>query len=41
MKKLGSSLYNMVAIAFGVAVVLLIAAVKRIEENHDDTYFWE
>lgn len=41
MKKIFDHAFNGVAITIGVAFVLLIAAVKIIEENHDDSYFWE
>lgn len=41
MKKLISNVYNAVAITVGLGIVFLIASVKRIEEKHDDSYFWE
>ena len=41
MKKIGNNMFNVITITFGLAIVLFISAIKRIEERYDDTYFWE
>lgn len=41
MKKIFNHTFNGVAITVGLAFVFFLAAVKRIEEKHDNDYFWE
>lgn len=41
MNNLKNRIFGSLAVTVGLAIVLLLAAIKRIEENYDDQYFWE
>lgn len=41
MKNVINKTYGAVAITIGLAFAFFLAAIKKIEEDYDDQYFWE